>query len=67
MVKNSFIEKTYVVGTHRKMNTHAKIRCDKTNVYTFKSSLLPENKSGLQIRGSKGYFSIGFLEFSVEN
>ena len=23
--------------------------------------------SGLQIRGGKGYFSIGFLEFSIEN
>ena len=48
-MKNSFIERTYVVGTHRKMNTHAKIRRDKTNLYTFKMPLLPGNKYSVVI------------------
>ena len=26
-----------------------------------------ETRAGLQIRGGKGYFSIDFLEFSIEN
>ena len=49
MVKNSFIEKTYVVGTHRKMNTHAKIRYDKTSIYTFKMPLLPGDKYSVEL------------------
>ena len=38
-----------------------------TNVLILKVFYIDNTLAGLQIRGGKGYFSIDFLEFSIEN